>query len=385
MIHHDHRDYDVAVDETAKRFQAQLEETIHASQGSAQSVIERVTRETPLDRMAHSQSLAFAIDGTTDAILIGPRNRRAAGHFQEPLHKNALDQIAAHADIPGTYVTRLLGKPYGRELLVENLTTIFAKEDDRNLLVRSVNGQVRGVLSNSYKRMDSGPIIDAFAKACQEIGAVPVEGVGGDLRWAIKAILPMVFQPSKKQGTEELIAFGIQLSNSDYGKGALSLRAFMTRIICTNYATMEEVLRERHLGSRLADDIEYSRETLLADTKVQVLSIRDQVRGTLAPAKVNDLVGRIGKTLEARIDPKEAWKDLTTHGLLKGEVAAVKELFNDAGVEQLPPGTTTARLSNAVSWFAKSAATPERRLELENVAGQLLFPKKKAEEAKEAA
>lgn len=385
MIHHDHRDYDVAVDETAKRFKAQLEETIHASQGSALSVIERVTRETPLDRMAHSQSLAFAIDGTTDAILVGPRNRRAAGHFQEPLHKNALDQIAAHADIPGTYVTRLLGKPYGRELLVENLTTIFAKEPDRNLLVRSVDGQVRGVLSNSYKRMDSGPIIDAFAKACLEIGAVPVEGVGGDLRWAIKAILPMVFQPSKKQGTEELIAFGIQLSNSDYGKGALSLRAFMTRIICTNYATMEEVFRERHLGSRLTDNIEYSRETLLADTKVQVLSIRDQVRDTLAPPKVNELVGRIGKTLEARIDPKEAWKDLTTHGLLKGEVAAVKELFNDAGVEQLPPGTTTARLSNAVSWFAKSAATPERRLELENVAGALLFPKKKAEEEKEAA
>jgi hypothetical protein len=45
----------------------------------------------------------------------------------------------------------------------------------------------------------------------------------------------------------------------------------------------------------------------------------------------------------------------------------------------LPRGTTQARLSNAVSWFAKSAATPERRLELEEIAGQLLLapPKEK--------
>ena len=37
------------------------------------------------------------------------------------------------------------------------------------------------------------------------------------------------------------------------------------------------------------------------------------------------------------------------------------------------PGASPARLSNAVSWFAKSAPTAERRLELEHVAGQILL------------
>jgi hypothetical protein len=106
-----------------------------------------------------------------------------------------------------------------------------------------------------------------------------------------------------------------------------------------------------------------------------VLAVRDMVKGVLAPAKVNALVGRIGKALEERIDTKSAWAELPKLGLLKGEVDKVKELFNDAGVEMLPIGQTQARLSNAVSWFAKSAATPERRLELEQIAGDLLFAK----------
>jgi hypothetical protein len=376
MIHHDQREYAVAVDETAKRFQAQLEETIHNSQRSAMSVIEKIQRETPEDRIAHTTSIEFAVDGDdSKTLLMGLRNRKAKGYFQAPMHKNALDQVAERAGIPGTYVNRLLEKDYGRQLLVENFSTIFQKEEDKKFLVRSVGGQIRGVLSNSFRRMDSAPIIEAFAAACEGIGAVPVEGVGGDLRWAIKAVLPMVFQPSKKKGTEELIAFGVQLSNSDFGKGTLSLNAFMTRVICTNYATLEQVLREVHLGKRLTDDLEFSAETYKSDTKTQVLAVRDMVKGVLAPAKVNALVGRIGKALEERIDTKSAWAELPKLGLLKGEVDKVKELFNDAGVEMLPIGQTQARLSNAVSWFAKSAATPERRLELEQIAGDLLFAK----------
>lgn len=372
MIHHDPRDYETAVDDTAKRFQAQLEDTIAKTQGTAMSVIEKVQSETPNDRLAHTQALAFAVDDKRN-ILMGLRNQRAAGAFREPLHRHALGQIAERAGIPNMYVTRLLDKEYGPQLLVENLSEIFKKEDDGKCLVRSVNGEVRGVVSDSYRRLDSGPIIEAFAAACKEIGAVPVEGIGGDLRWAVKAILPMVFQPSSKKGTEELVAFGLQLSNSDFGKGVLGLNTFVQRVICTNYLTLEQVMRTVHLGKRLSDDIEFSADTYKADTKTQVLAVRDMVRGILSPAKVNGLVARIGASLEARIDPKQAWAELPKQGLLKGEVEKVKELFNDAGVEQLPPGTTQARLSNAISWFAKSAATPERRLELEAIAGDLLF------------
>ena len=142
---------------------------------------------------------------------------------------------------------------------------------------------------------------------------------------------------------------------------------------------LEQVMRQVHLGKRLSDDITYSEETYKLDTDTQVSAVQDMVKQILAPDKVNTLVARIGEALEARIDVKQAWQELPKMGLLKGEVDKVKELFMDGDVEMLPSGMTQARLSNAVSWFAKSATTAERRLELEEIAGQLLLapPKEK--------
>lgn len=383
MIHHSAKDYDVALGEATAGFKAKLEEMIHKTQGSAMNVINKVIRETPNDRLADSTTLTFATDGNdAKTIVMGLRNRKAKHFFEEGLHKNALDQVCERAGIPGTYINRLLERPkYGRELIVENLTRIYKEEDNKKLLIRSVGDEVRGVLSNSFKRMDSGPIIEAFAKSCEQIGAVPVEGIGGDLRWAVKAILPMVFQPATKRGMEEVLAFGLQLSNSDFGKGVLGLNAFCTRLVCTNTATLEQVMRQIHLGKRLSDDMEFSEKTYKLDTDTQVSAIQDMVKQVLAPDKVNALVGRIGEALETRIDPKQAWQELPKMGLLKGEIDKVKELFMDGDVEMLPTGMTQARLSNAVSWFAKSATTPERRLELEEIAGQLLLPPAAKEKA----
>lgn len=378
MIHHDAREYNAAVGQTAKRFRAQLEETIHKSQASAVAVIDKVQDELPKDRMVDSKAMTFAIDD--DTVLIGTRDRKAKGHFTERMHKHALTQVCDRAGIPQTYLNRLLERPYGRELLIENLSTIYGKEDNQRFLVRSVKEEVRGVLSDSFRRMDSVPIIKAFAETCGEVGAVPIEGVGGDLRWAVKAILPMVFQPSQKAGMEELVAFGAQLANSDFGRGALSLRIYMLRIVCTNYATLDEALRQVHLGKRLDDTIEYSDKTYQLDTKTMVSQVKDIIKGVLGPKKINETVALIGKALDDRLDPKQAWQELPKLGMLKGEVDKVQEIFLNGGVEELPIGNSPARLANAISWFAKSAETPERRLELEQVAGEIMIGKKRKKE-----
>ena len=226
--------------------------------------------------------------------------------------------------------------------------------------------------------MDSRPIIENFATECQAIGAVPIEGVGGDLRWSLRAILPMVFKPTTKEGLEEYIAFGLALTNSDFGVGALSLRLFMLRVWCSNMSLLEENLRQIHLGKRLADNIEFSQLTYDLDTKTQVSAVNDLIRSSLSPDKINESVARIGKALEERINPKKAWEELPKQGLLKGEVEKVREIFNDGGVEMLPAGTTVARLSNAISWFARQPErTPERRIELETIAGQVLMQKRR--------
>ena len=54
-------------------------------------------------------------------------------------------------------------------------------------------------------------------------------------------------------------------------------------------------------------------------------------------------------------------------------VEAVVDAFNSPEVEMLPPGNTTWRMSNAISWIANTKVEDEgRTLEVMKVAGAIL-------------
>ena len=374
MYHHDDRPLHIAIDDTATRFQAELNAKIAASQHTALSVIERIQREVPDDRIASSQELHFISNGTV--LRVGARGSA----FEQPLHRHALSQVADRAGIPDLFVTRLLAKPWGTELLADNLNRILGQQDARRLLLRSVRGEVRGILSDQYRRLDSRPIIEAFAFACADVGAVAIEGVGGDLRYCVRAIVPVVYRPCG----EEVIAFGIEISSSDVGASALSVRCFCLRVWCCNYARLDEELRKVHLGKRLDDSIEFSRETYELDSRAMASAVRDIVRTSLAPGKIKQQVALIERAMTEKIDFRAALSGLPKLGLLKKEIEAVNDVLTTGGITELPTGNSIYRMSNAISWIAKSAETPERRLDLEQLAGSMLLGNKSWRDQKAA-
>ena len=93
MFHHDHREFHAAVDETAKKFQAELHAKISASQGTAINLIERIQREVPDDRIASTRALRF--EPARDDLIVSGR----AGAFNQPLHRHARSQVAERAGI----------------------------------------------------------------------------------------------------------------------------------------------------------------------------------------------------------------------------------------------------------------------------------------------
>lgn len=343
--------YNVAEGEVI--LQNKLNKQIEAGRASAIGVIERIQNELPDDKIERTDKLLFAPDMT-----VGERT----------LHRNALGQLATRADMPQAFASNLLEQgAWGRELLADNFNRIFGHISPQRVLTRAVNGQIRGVLSDSYRRLDSRPIVEAFATACQGIGAVPVEGVAGDLRLSIRALLPMVFKSSS-----EVFAFGISISNSDFGNGALSIQGFLLRLACLNGMTLQEELRKVHLGARLDESLQLSQRTYDLDTRTMSSAVKDVVQKVLEPARVNAVIDLVGKAETEKIDPAQSFRALQKKGLLKRELEAAEEVYRSGGVEQLPPGDTKYRMANAISWIAKDAETPERRLELESVAGELL-------------
>jgi hypothetical protein len=275
LVHHDSsRTYAEAASAAATHARTKLETLIEKGRQSAAAVIDKVQSEVPTDVIVPAPRLRIGNDA---GRLFGLWDEGSPSMgTRVAFHDHALQQACERAEVPWAFAEKLRAKgEWGVSLLADNLHSLLSRQTGRRFLIRSVNGEARGFLSDRFRRLDSRPIIDAFCQAAGQVGALPIEGHALDTKVAIKAILPRVFEPVPN----EVMAFGAMLSNSDYGNGALSLRVFMLRLWCTNYAITDEALRQVHLGGQLPDDVSFSERTLNLDTARSASMIRDLMGG----------------------------------------------------------------------------------------------------------
>jgi len=332
---------------------------------SAGNVIEHVMSSQPTDRIIKAGAVTFAADHERKTITID-----AGTGEVETIHRNALGQMGQAVDMPMKFLDTLQEEraEWGRELLAHNLGTIFHERfGKKRFLSRSLKTEVRGWLSDSYRRLDSRPIVEAFASAVQEKGAMPYAGVVTDTKIAIQAIMPTIYEPIPG----ELVAYGLSLENSDFGNGALSLRAYLLRIWCTNLAITEETMRQVHLGKRLDDNMVYSQRTYEYDSKTTVSALKDVVRLQLDSRSLTNRMDAVRVANEKEVTPGDA-RERLKKVLNKGEAEAALNAYNSPDVYNLPAGQTAWRLSNAISWIAGQTKDAERKLELMRVAGDVL-------------
>lgn len=360
-----------------------MEQKISDGRASALALFDRVERDAPEDMVVRGR--AFNFISTAEGLRLGFEVGQAPDAYR--LHNHALNQVAAKARVPAAYLKDLLGatETWKHELACRILNDHFtlaqaesnADASNHRHLVRTVRGEVRGVLSDRYRRLDSRPLLDAFAGECKALGALPVEGAVTDTRLNLKAILPHVFEPVPG----EVICIGGEWSNSDFGAGKHAFRAFIFRLWCRNGATMEDSLAQVHIGGRLSDDIEFSQRTYELDTRAQVSALRDVVRGVLSPRSTATLLETIRSANEKQVDWKGGLATKLGKRLLKEELKAVKDAFESQDVVNLPPVRSAWRASNAVSWIANATEDPERKMELQRLAGELINGRVDATEA----
>lgn len=365
-----------ALNEFAKVAHERLTQMVEHGRTRAASVVERVMREVPTDYVRPAPTLRFDARRPAGAKDDAPRTElvmetiAAAGSDARmglTLHRNALGQLASIAEVPMAYVSTLQSKgEWGSQLLASVLDETMRHHSSRHL-IRAVDGQARGILSDKYRRLDSRPILEAFVAACQSCGAEPFDGHALDTKMSIKAVVPRVYMPVPN----ELMVFGVDFENSDYGNGALSLQVYMERLVCKNGMIRPANLRKIHIGGRLSDDVAFSQRTHDLDSQATASAIRDVVRNYLSPEAIERQLATVKAAHDKGIDPKAAIEGLKAK-LTKGEVAAVKEAFTSADIVNMPAGQSAWRLSNAISWVANKTEDEERRIELQKVAGTLL-------------
>lgn len=357
LIRPDARFAGLSAQETCRQ---RMEAYIARGRADAVSVVERILSEAPRDRYVPAGALRFEAE-TPNGMAVTVADAR---HF---VHAHALDQTAERAGLRLGYLHDLLERKEGwaADLAANNLNTLLAHTPGR-FLVREVNNTIRGILSDSYRRIDSRPTLDALLAESDSAGAVVVDGTYTETRVSLKVVRA---EPLEVFDGEWMV-FGLDYSNSDYGDGAHEISAFLLRLWCLNGAVSAKEVRRVHLGRRLTGDA-FSERTLRLDTAAQASATRDQVRGLLRPEASAKLVEQIRRANEKQIDSDRIGTWLKPR-LSKPEAIEVAEKFASADIIELPPGQTTWRLSNAISWLAKNTADGRRRMELERVAGEAL-------------
>lgn len=313
----------------------------------------------------HSQVITFSANGSL-------RMDMPDGQFT--LHDNAIGQLADRMGIPQRYLRGLAsGEPWAKQLAATLLNEHSGWTQRSRVLVRTVGTQVRGVLSDSYRRLNSVEILTAFVQEAAQQGAVISDAYMNDTKIWAETILPTPLTvPTAKNGDVVIFA-GARFSTSDYGDGAVDMRAFLLNGACLNGMVRESVMKQVHLGSKLPDNLQLSQQTYELDTKTTVSAVRDLTKGLFSKDNLMKKAIEIQGASEIDVDFEHELKRLTRDGgLLKQEGKEVEKiLMRNDPEDGVQGGATLWKLTQAITAHARELS-PERSRELHELSGQLL-------------
>lgn len=294
---------------------------------------------------------------------------------QFSLHDNAIGQLADRIGVPSRYLRNLAGG--GQEWQILLAAEILNQHSDwtqrSRVLVRAVGQQVRGVLSDSYRRLNSVEILTAFVQEAAGQGAVISDAYMNDTKVWAETILPQpIIVPTAKNGDVVIFA-GARFSTSDYGDGAVDMRAFLLNGACLNGMVRESVMKQVHLGSKLPDTLALSRETYELDTRTTVSAVRDLTKGLFSRENLEQKAYEIQGASEIEVDPEKEITKLTKSGLLlKQEGKEVEKILMKNDPDDGVQGAATLwKLTQAITAHARELS-PERSRELHEISGNLM-------------
>ena len=293
---------------------------------------------------------------------------------QFSLHANAIGQLADRMGIPQRYLRTLAGGAEWQIALAATMLNEHSGWTQRSrVLVRTVGTQVRGVLSDSYRRLNSVEILTAFVQEAAQQGAVISDAYMNDTKVWAETILPQpLVIPTAKNG-DVIIFAGARFSTSDYGDGAVDMRSFLLNGACLNGMVRESVMKQVHLGSKLPDNLRLSQETYELDTKTTVSAVRDLTSGLFSRDTLMQKAYEIQGASEIEVDLDRELNNLTKNGhLLKQEGQEVQKILMRNDPEDGVQGAATLwKLTQAITAHAREL-TPERSRELHEISGSLM-------------
>jgi len=386
LVHHGPKSYEEARSEAAQHARLKMEEKIASGKAKAEQLLQHLETNMPHDILTPMRKTRFIPVGNGVELEV-------PGSEQLRLHGNLLSQFADKTKADLKYLRKLLSGEFeeakkGKRARDEmrdgkwryDLAAHILNEHgrnmlppDRNNLIRTVGNQARAFLSDNYNPYDGTALLASFVETSQKLDLppVPVESTCTDLRASLKMFLPVVFEPIPG----EVLCFGVEWFNSDFGCGRYGVRATLWRLWCTNFAMMEEGLFEVHLGPKLTNDrlIQFSRKTMNLNTQARIEATKDIVKGLLSPARVGSVMDAVRRADEEKVSWVGAKAALSKY-LHIDEMEEAERLFNSEDDMRVPRKQSLYKVSQLLGLFAGQTQDGDRKLDLERASGAVLMP-----------
>jgi hypothetical protein len=343
-------------------------------------------RASKKDVITSTENLQMVVaeDEKTVEMAASPRIIEALGDFpaKSGINKVAHEQIAQHTGINANYYNRMLAD--APDLLATNVNRWFTKEPAQRL-VRALDGNVRAVLSNTYRPLENEDLAEAILPVLLEDSDLMIMSCDiTERRLYIKAVSKRLERDVPKghrlgDGSHvfyDTLSPAIIVSNSETGHGLLSVEHGVYTRQCTNLASIADGgMKRRHVGARnaLTDGQEImhllSDETKKATDKAVWMQVRDVVKNALDEARFEATVKRIAETYERKItgDVQKAVEvTVAQFGMTKTEGSSVLRHLIEGGT------LTQYGLFNAVTRAAEDLPDYDRASEFERIGGRMI-------------
>ncbi len=290
-------------------------------------------------------------------------------------------QLATYTDIPKAYFDRITEE--NPDLAAKNINHGLRKaastprRDGRadSRMVRTLDGNLRGLLSSSYRILDSYDMLETVLPVAQEHAMQVVSSEITDRRLFIKMLSPKV-QAEIKKG--DVVQHGLVISTSDVGAGSVRVEPLVYRLVCANGMISDTAMRKYHVGRNQGED---DVRELLSDRTKEVsdaafwLQVRDLVLASLKPENFERQVNRLRQAAEMPIKnfdlPEVVELTMKATGI-SGEAKA-KSILHALASGNEGAGMTQWGLVNSFTRAAQADhVSYEDSIEMERAAGKIL-------------
>jgi len=359
-------------------------------------------KDNTFDFVSDARNLELRVDEGQPRLL---RSAQADARAREwipsegyPVNDLAVTQLCERVDpaVPIKFLRSLIAER--PEIASRLMTDLLARTETMNL-VRCLDGRIRAFLSDRYAPLDNYTLAFAAMGVAKDSGAEVVECSLSETNMRIKFADRTVFEKldEVRQGDRSKWYAGglgnqeylgrvsartggalpggpgtihplVTIGNSETGGGRLYVRDGLLQAICFNLATVEDVVSNVHLGSRLDPGI-FSRETMRKDAEAIMAKASDAIRTAFNPERFRRVVEKVRRAVGVAVKPIEAVDFSVAQGIISEEQRDSLLAHFFGGVVG---GETAYGFAQAVARLAQDLEDGDKAAALEDFAGKVI-------------